>query len=111
MCLYSNFNIAKEKNSKKVTLGSLASGHLLGSSIKPQKVYFLIKQEIPNYTTAIYQKGEGFIFVCFQSSLKTINDPVLQGRSTNIYFKSFHAVETASKQQPTMLHQQTELLL
>lgn len=111
MCLYINFNIAQEKNSKKVTLGSLASGHLLGGTIKPQKVYFLIKQEIPKYTAAIYQKGEGFVFVCFQSSLKMINDPGLQGRSTNIYFKSFHAVGTASKQQPTMLHHQTELLL
>lgn len=55
MCLYINFKIAQEQNSKKVTLGSLASGHLLGGSIKPQKVYFLIKQEIPKCTTAIYQ--------------------------------------------------------
>lgn len=55
MCLYINFKIAQEKNSKKVTLGSLASGHLLGGSIKPQEVCFLIKQEIPKCTTAIYQ--------------------------------------------------------
>lgn len=55
MCLYINFNIIQEKNSKKVTLGSLASGHLLGGSVKTQ-VYFLIKQETPKYATAIYKK-------------------------------------------------------
>lgn len=103
-----NFNITKEKNSKKFTPGNLASGHLLRGSIKPQKVYFLLKQEIPKYTIAIYKKGDGF--VCFQNSLKPINDPGLQGCSTSIYFTSFYAVETASKQQPTMLHQ-IELLL
>lgn len=82
MSVYINFNIAQEKSSKKITLGSVANGHLLRGSIKPQKVYFLIKQEILKCTTAIYQKGEGF--VCFQSSLKKINGTGLQGCSTNI---------------------------
>lgn len=109
MCLCINFNIAQENNSNKVTPGSLASGHLLRGFIKPQKIYFLIKQKIPKHTIAIHQKGEGF--VCFQSSLKTINDPGLQGSYTSIYFKYFLCCWNASKKQSIMLHHQTELLL